>query len=105
MLLIVISIPKHRGLAFSEGLGAEFVLKLCPFLERQDDTCAKGDLALSFELVEIERPHGVVRRREAGTPAAVALLDEADRHLIGYAQRAVIDDPTLFLRHAARFHA
>ena len=97
--------PKQEGATFFLALAAQFDLILPPSLGRHDQTCAEGYPAKRFQFVETERPHDVIGRRQKGAPAARAMLDNADRHPVEDANRAVPDEPFLLVRHAARFHA
>ena len=79
--IVVVEIQtKQEGATFFQPLAAQFDLILPPSLARHDETCAKGDPAPRLQFVETERPHDVIGRRQKGAPAALAMLDRADRH-------------------------
>ena len=99
LLIVVVEIQlKQKGPAPFAPLTAKIDLILPSSAARHDETFAEGDPALRFKLVETERPNDAIRRREKGAPAAFAILDTADCHAIENSQRAVPDDPFLFVR-------
>src|SRR5262249_25865118 len=93
--------PEQLAPAHFLRLAAQLDLVLLPSPAGHDEACAKADPALRLKLVEAERPNHAIGRRQEGAPAALAMLDTADRHRVEDAQRTVPDDPFLSVRHAA----